>query len=268
MLRDEIASTRSFSLRPLPLEPAKGVRETPSHFANDLIRRLPDRSRSLLVSRCDDVRLKPRQMLQERNCPLQYAYFPEQGAASLTAKAGNCLPVEIQIIGAKDFIGIPLILGMRVSPHRCVVQVPGMALRIEADALIELIKSEVEIEKLLLRYVQATLIHSSQLAACNSRHSLQQRLARWLLIAKDKLASHEIPLTHRCMAQALGVRRAGITTTMGNMEARGIIKQGRAQIEIVDKARLEELSCNCHRVILTAHENSLDATSTWRAINA
>ncbi len=268
MLRDEIACTRSFSLQPLPLKPAQERKDSPYHIANDLIRRLPERSRSLLVGRCDDVRLKARQMLQERNLPLQYAYFPEQGAASLTAKAGNSLPVDIQTVGAKDFIGIPLILGMRVSPHRCMVQVPGKALRIEADALIELIKSDVEIEKLLLRYVQATLIHSSQLAACNSRHSLQQRLARWLLIAEDKLSSREIPLTHRCMAQALGVRRAGITTTMGDMEARGIIKQSRAQIEILDKAHLEELSCNCHRVILTAHKNSLDATSTWPATDA
>jgi len=268
MLRDEIACTRSLSHRPLPLEPTLESNERPHHLANDLICRLPDRSRSLLVGRCDDVRLKPRQMLQERNLPLQYAYFPEHGAASLTAKAGNCLPVEIQTVGAKDFIGIPLILGMRVSPHRCVVQVPGKALRIEADALIGLIKSDVEIEKLLLRYVQATLIHSAQLAACNSRHSVQQRLARWLLIAEDKLSSHEIPLTHRCMAQALGVRRPGITTTMGDMEARGIIKQSRAQIAILDKARLEELSCNCHRVILAAHENSLNATNNWQAVNA
>lgn len=138
MLRDEIARSRTFSDRPLPFEPEQGRKEPPYHFTNDLVRRLPDWSRSLLVGRCDYVRLKPRQMLQERNLPLRYAYFPEHGAASLTATAGNCLPVEIQTVGAKDFIGIPLILGMRVSPHRCMVQVPGKALRIEADALIEL----------------------------------------------------------------------------------------------------------------------------------
>ncbi|WP_247774205.1 Crp/Fnr family transcriptional regulator [Bradyrhizobium sp. 192] len=141
------------------------------------------------------------------------------------------------------------------------VQVPGRALRIEADALIELVRGDVEVQKLLLRYVQATLIQSSQLAACNSRHSLQQRLARWLLIVEDKLFSREIPLTHRCMAQALGVRRAGITSTMGEMEARGIIQRGRAQVEILDQSQLEQLSCDCYRVILSAHENSLNAAS-------
>jgi CRP-like cAMP-binding protein len=204
--------------------------------------------------------LEPRQLLQERNLPLRHAYFLEHGAASLTARAGNCLPVEIQTLGINDFIGIPLILGMRVSPHRCMVQVPGTALCIEADTLIDLVRRDREIEKLLLRYVQATLIQSSQLAACNSRHSLQQRLARWLLVAQDKFSSREIPLTHRCMAQALGVRRAGITTTMSKMEAQGIIKQGRAQVRILDEARLEELSCNCNRVITFAHQYSLNGT--------
>ncbi|MET4278735.1 MULTISPECIES: Crp/Fnr family transcriptional regulator [unclassified Bradyrhizobium] len=229
------------------------------HANNDLVRRLSESSRRRLVELCEQVTLRPRQMLQERNQPLQYAYFLEHGAASLTARAGDCLPVEIQTVGVKDFIGIPLILGMRVSPHRCMVQVAGRALRIEVDALIELVRGDVEIQKLLLRYVQATLIQSSQLAACNSRHSLQQRLARWLLVAADKLFSREIPLTHRCIAQALGVRRAGITSTMGEMEARGIIKQGRAQVEILDQSQLEQVSCNCYRVILSAHENSLSA---------
>lgn len=270
MLKEKIEYTRSASHRALWLETAKENDELSNadHSANDLIRRLPYRSRSLLVGRCDDVRLNPRQMLQERHLPLQYAYFLERGAASLTARAGDCLSVEIQTVGAKDFIGIPLILGMRVSPHRCVVQVPGRALRIEADVLLELVRRDIEIQKLLLWYVQAILIQSSQLAACNSRHSLQQRLARWLLVTQDKLSSHQIPFTHRCMAQALGVRRAGITSTMGEMEARGIIKRGRAQIEILDSSRLEELSCRCHRVILSAHESSLNGANTRPAINS
>lgn len=235
------------------------------HSNNDLIRHLSHSSQRRLVECCDEVRLRPKQMLQERNLPLRHAYFLEQGAASLTARAGNCLPVEIQTLGTKDFVGIPLILGMRISPHRCMVQLPGRALRIEADALIDLLRRDSEIEKLLLRYVQATLIQSSQLAACNSRHSLQQRLARWLLVAQDKFSSCEIPLTHRCMAQALGVRRAGITKTMGEMEARGIIRRGRAQVRILDCDRLEELSCNCDRVIISAHEHSLNAAQAQPA---
>ncbi|UFW43839.1 Crp/Fnr family transcriptional regulator [Bradyrhizobium sp. WSM471] len=270
MLSNELENLLPTHGRTPSLAPSRERDQTPHahHATNDLVRRLPHSSRSRLVELCDEVTLRPRQMLQERNVLLQNAYFLENGAASLTARAGDCLPVEIQTVGAKDFIGIPLILGMRISPHRCMVQVPGRALRIEADALIELVRGDVEIQKLLLRYVQATLIQSSQLAACNSRHSLQQRLARWLLVAADKLFSREIPLTHRCIAQALGVRRAGITSTMGEMEARGIVKQGRAQVEILDQSQLEQLSCNCSRVILSAHENSLNAANARQASNS
>ena len=270
MLRIEHEHARS-TISPAPSPEATGERDGMQHAHhsnNDLIRHLPHSSQRRLVGCCDEVRLTPRQMLQERNLPLRHAYFLEHGAASLTARAGNCLPVEVQTLGTKDFIGIPLILGMRVSPHRCIVQVPGRALRIEADALIDLVRSDSELQKLLLRYVQATLIQSSQLAACNSRHSLQQRLARWLLVAQDKFSSREIPLTHRCMAQALGVRRAGITATMGEMEARGIIKRGRGQVRILDQLRLEELSCNCDRVITFAHEHSLNAADAQPASNS
>jgi len=198
-----------------------------------------------------------KQVLQERGLPLQHAYFFESGVASLTTRAGDCPPVEIRTLGKRDFLGIPLILGMRISPHRCTVQVPGRALRIEAEILAHLIKADVELEKLLLRYVQATLVYSSQLVACNSRHALNQRLARWLLVARDRMDGREIAITHRSMAQALGVRRASVTTAIGEMEAAGALRSGRGCITIVDEARMEEAACNCHRIIRSAHESSL-----------
>ncbi|MGY3622538.1 Crp/Fnr family transcriptional regulator [Bradyrhizobium sp. USDA 10063] len=226
--------------------------------ANDLVRRLSPQSRSQLLSRCETVRLLPRQMLQERGVELRFAYFIEAGAASLTARAGDCPPVEIHTLGQKDFVGLPLILGMRVSPHRCTVQVAGQALRLPADDIVHLVKTNVEIQKLLLGYVQATLIHSSQLVACNSRHNLNQRLARWLLVTKDRLGSSEIALTHRAMAQALAVRRAGITTAIGEMEQAGMIRRTRGKTVIVDEGRLERASCDCYHVIRSAHDRSLN----------
>ena len=187
---------------------------------------------------------------------MRYAYFIESGVASLTTRAGDCPQVEIHTLGRKDFVGVPLILGMRVSPHRCMVQVPGTAMRLKVEDLIRVIGSNLEIQKLLLGYVQATLIHSSQLVACNARHNLTQRLARWLLVVKDRMGSKQISLTHRCIAQALAVRRAGITTTMGEMEELGVVRQSRGRIVIIDEERLEAMSCDCHRVIRSAHERS------------
>jgi len=240
----------------------------PSSASNDLICRLPPQSRRLLLDRCESIRLTTKQVLQERGLPLQHAYFLESGAASLTTRAGDCPPVEIHTLGKRDFVGIPLILGTRISPHRCTVQVPGSALRMEADMLVHLIKADVEIEKLLLRYVQATLVHSSQLVACNSQHTLNQRLARWLLVARDRMDACEIAITHRSMAQALGVRRASITTAIGEMEAAGAVRSGRGCITIVDEARMGETACNCHRIIRSAHESSLCGPVPLRVVHS
>jgi CRP-like cAMP-binding protein len=210
------------------------------------------------------VRLVPRQMLQERGVELRFAYFILSGAASVTTRAGGCLPVEIHTLGQKDFVGIPAILGMQMSPHRCTVQVAGQALRLRVDDLVHIVKTNVEVEKLLLGYVQATLIHSSQLVACNSRHNLTQRLARWLLVAGNRIGSDEIALTHRAMAQALAVRRAGITTALGEMEHAGLIQRSRGRTVIVDKRHLEAASCDCYRVIQAAHDRSLNLAPAIR----
>jgi CRP-like cAMP-binding protein len=165
-------------------------------------------------------------------------------------------------LGKKDFVGVPLVLGMRASPHRCTVQVPGRALRIKAEDLIALMKRNLELEKLLLGYVQAILLNCSQLLACNSRHTLLQRAARWLLVANDRLGSDQVPFTHSHIAQALAVRRAGVTNAIGELERQGSIRCSRGRIVIVDGRRLKYVACDCHNVIRFAHERSLSAASS------
>ncbi|XUM21570.1 Crp/Fnr family transcriptional regulator [Bradyrhizobium oligotrophicum S58] len=256
MLKTDTMEKRTWDAAPPRTICADGA-PCPDETCNALLSRLPQRSRQILLDRCETIDLAAKMRLQDRGVPIQYAYFIESGAASVSTRAGDCLQVEIQTLGKKDFVGIPLVLGMRISPHTCTVQVPGTALRIRQEALIHLITTDRDIEKMLLRYVQATLIQSSQLVACNSRHSLNQRVARWLLVARDRTDSSEIGITHRCIAQALGVRRASITDTFADMEAAGLIRRSRKQIAITNEACLAELSCNCQRVIQAAHENSL-----------
>jgi len=223
---------------------------------NELISRLSGLARRALLEKCERVSLSKRQVLYDRGIPLRYAYFIESGGCSVTTRAGDSLPVEIHTLGRKDFVGVPLILGMRISPHRCTVQVRGQALRIPSDDLIWLIKRDTELEKLLLGYVQAILIHSSQLSACNSRHTLHQRLARWLLVAGDRLGSREVPFTHSYIANALAVRRAGVTVALGDMARQGVVRCQRAGVVITDAAQLRTMSCDCHNVIISAHERS------------
>ena len=124
---------------------------------NELVSRLSAASQCRLLEKCETVSLSKGQVLYDRGTPLGYAYFIESGGCSVTTRARDCLPVEIHTLGMKDFVGVPLVLGMHVSPHRCSVRVRGQALRIQAEQLISLIKRDVELEKMLLGYVQAIL---------------------------------------------------------------------------------------------------------------
>jgi CRP-like cAMP-binding protein len=218
--------------------------------SNGLLLQLSGACREEILARATRVPLSRRQVLLERNVGQRFVYFIESGVASIFAKAGpDCANVEIRTLGAGDFVGIPLVLGAQLSPHRCTVQVAGDALRLTAGDFAALVDGFPELRRVLLSYVHVALIYSSQLIACNTRHGLSARLARWLLFASDRLQSDDIALTHDAVGRAIAVRRAGITTEMGRMEQAGLIQRHRGRVSIVDREGLEKVSCSCYRVL-------------------
>lgn len=218
--------------------------------SNGLLLQLSGACRDEILARATRVPLSRRQVLLERNVGQRFVYFIESGVASIFAKAGSdCANVEIRTLGAGDFVGIPLVLGAQLSPHRCTVQVAGDALRLTAGDFAALVDAFPELRRVLLSYVHVALIYSSQLVACNTRHGLSARLARWLLFASDRLQSDDIALTHDAVGRAIAVRRAGITTEMGRMEQAGLIQRHRGCVSIVDREGLEKASCSCYRVL-------------------
>jgi two-component sensor histidine kinase len=229
---------------------------------NGLLGALGTEGREALLPFLERVPIKRRQVLQERHVPMAYAYFIERGAACVMARAGNgSATLEVGTRGGKDVVGVPIILGTMRSPHRCVVMVPGEALRIQAEDLRHAMEKIPRLERLLLSYVQAAFVQSTQLAVCNARHSLRERLTRWLLVAQDRLDADEIPITHQALGRAIGVRRAGVTTAVGCLEESGILRRGRGRIRIVDRERLEQASCECFRVIRAEHERIICETA-------
>ena len=179
------------------------------------------------------------------------------GVAALSVTAEGSGSVEVITLGRRDFAGYPLALGTRRSPHRTAMQMPGRALRIRADDLIELMERNEELRKTLLRHIQAMMIQSSQQIACHIKHDLKQRLPRWLLETSDKLCSDQVPVTHATAAYALGVRRAGITTAIAKLEQDGLIVHRRGSVTIVDREGLERVSCDCHRVVKFTRERCI-----------
>jgi CRP-like cAMP-binding protein len=244
-----------------PLRPAaslKTFRAPPtrldqSPIRNGLLNALPVEALEELQPYLQRVVLKRRQVLHERNLPIAHAYFIEAGLASLLARAGEQSTLEVGTLGHMDFVGVPLVLGAARTPYRCVVQVPGEALRITAEDLRRVLSSIPALHQLLLRYIQARTVQSTQLVVCNTRHTLKQRLARWLLFAHDRIDGNELPVTHQFLGRALGVRRAGVTTAMGRMEENGLLHRGRGRLVLLDRARLEEEACDCYRTLRSEH---------------
>jgi CRP-like cAMP-binding protein len=158
-------------------------------------------------------------------------------------------------------VGIPLFLGRETAPFRAVVQIPAEARRMEAAAFKAELKRGTALTGLLTRYVATLLTHVGQSAACNSHHSVEKRCCRWLLLARDRLAADEFPLTHRFLAAMLGVRRTGVTEVAGTLQRRGLIRYRRGRVSILDPEGLEAASCPCYRVIKAEFDSLARLTS-------
>ena len=217
---------------------------------NELLKALPEDDLAQVLNYAERVELGKRQVVEECQTFLCNVYFLESGVASLSIKAiGDRANVEIRTLGQRDFVGLAQLYGMGGSPHRCTMQVPGQALRINAERFDFLLNELPVLRSVLLRYAHDMTIHSAHLLACNTRHKLQQRLARWLLVARYQLGSDQIKFTHDGLGRAIGVRRAGITTEMGRLERAGFIKRGRGTIDLTNVAGLKNTSCGCYRIL-------------------
>jgi CRP-like cAMP-binding protein len=200
------------------------------------------------------IALKHRAILQEHNRPIEHVYFIEHGVASLFARTQRDGPVEVAMVGRFGCVGVPAILGTMRSPNRCLMEVAGEALRISSRQLRLAMEGAPSIRQHLLAYVHARLVQNTQTALCNVRHELEERLCRWLLLASDRLDETLIPVTHDRLSMILGVRRAGVTVALSQLEDDHAIIKTRGAIEIANRAILEQKTCECYRIIASEYK--------------
>lgn len=226
---------------------------------NRLLAALPETEWERLRPCLTSVELKPRQVLQHPHTPVEYAYFVERGAVTFQARTDADGPVGVGLVDGGAIIGIPIILGTMRSYVRALVEVAGEAYRISAADLRWAMRESPVLHDLLLAYVQCVLVQSAQLVLCTSKHSVEQRLARWLLLAHD-LLDDDLCVTHKMLSSDLGVRRASISEKLHRFQAAGLIRQTRACIEVTDRVGLEGVACECYGVISRAYRQSLRRT--------
>jgi CRP-like cAMP-binding protein len=161
----------------------------------------------------------------------------------------NGAAVEVGTVGHEGMVGIAEFLGGEPSGSETLVQIPGVALRLPSAALREGAETLPELRRLLGRYTQAYLIQVAQGAACNRLHNVEARCAKWLLMTHDRVGSDSFPLKQEFLALMLGVRRAGVTVAAGALQESGLIRYRRGGIRVLDRAGLEEASCECYRIV-------------------
>ena len=179
---------------------------------------------------------------------IEHVFFVEQGFASMVAYAddgGN--GVEVGLIGREGMVGYPFLLDPEAASYnRAMVQMPGSALRMSASTLRDNLDALLVLRRLLFQALEVSMAQVAQTAACNSWHSLSQRLARWLLLAHDRVDGDELALTQEFLGIMLAVRRAGVTNAIGSLQAAAVIDQRRGRITICDRPDLEAAACSCY----------------------
>lgn len=216
-------------------------------FRNLILAALPAEELDQLCPCLGRVPLVLGQVLHEVGNPIEDVYFLEDGLVCLVANTGDNGRVEVGMTGRDGLIGGSVLLNpAAIALHRAVVHAPGVAYRMQTIRLRELVDHSPALRDRCLRYLQFTLVQASQLAACNARHELPARLARWLLMARDLSGDNELPLTQEFLSDMLGVRRAGVSGAVRELGSKGLIRQARRLLTILDDAGLEREACSCY----------------------
>ena len=209
-------------------------------IANRLLQVLSPEAYASLHLKLEPVKLNKGDVLLEADTPYEWAYFPESGLASVIIAGGANRALEVGLFGREGAGSVAIMLNAGRSPHRTLIQVPGIGHRLPAQELLQLMGQFPELSALLLRYVQAFLVQVGQTALSNGSFSIEERLARWLLLTRDRSDTDEIDLTHEFLSTMLGVGRTGVTLATQILEGNGLIRAKRGLLTIIDRPGLEK----------------------------
>jgi CRP-like cAMP-binding protein len=220
-----------------------------SRIANELLMALPQPDYTRIARALERVSLRLGDMLYEPDQRQRHAYFPTTSVISLHYVMESGASAETAAVGRDGVLGVALFMGGNMTPSSAVVQIAGDAFRFEARALMEEFDRGGAMQELLLRYMQALIVQTTQTAVCNRHHSVEQQLCRWLLGAFDRTLSGEFVVTQEMIAGVLGVRRESVTEAAGVLQRNGLIRTRRGHVTVLDRSGLERSACECYGVV-------------------
>jgi CRP-like cAMP-binding protein len=225
------------------------TRAPPQLQENQLLAAISDDAKSRLVPQLRPVDLPLGKVVYESGDALQSVFFPTDSIVSVLYAMENGASAEISVVGNEGVVGIAVFMGGESTPSRAIVQSAGSAFSLPSHLLRAEFNNQPEVRMLLLRYTQALITQMAQTAVCNRHHSIDQQLCRWLLLSLDRLPGNRLVMTQELIANMLGVRREGVTESAGKLQELGVIKYRRGHITVLDRAKLEKLSCECYAVV-------------------
>jgi CRP-like cAMP-binding protein len=231
----------------------------PNPRQNRLLAALPVADYERLLPELELVPLPLGWAVYEAGGHLGYVYFPVDSIVSLLYVMEDGASAEIAVTGFDGVVGIALFMGGETTPSRAVVQSAGYGYRLKAVVLKREFEQGGELQHLALRYTQALITQMAQTAVCNRHHSVEQQLARWLLLSLDRLSSSELAMTQELIANMLGVRREGVTEAAGHLQKAGLIHYSRGRITVLDRPKLEHRVCECYAVVKKEYDRLLPA---------
>ena len=222
---------------------------SPNPLQNHLLAALPAEVQERLFPHLELVPMPLGKVLYESGDTLRHVYFPTNAIVSLLYVMESGASAEISVVGNEGLIGVALFMGGESTPSRAIVQSAGHAYQLLGQRLKDEFNRHGEMLYLMLRYTQCLITQMAQTAVCNRHHSIDQQLCRWLLLSLDRLPDNKLTMTQELIANMLGVRREGVTEAASKLQQLGVIHYVRGKITVLDRPKLETLSCECYAVV-------------------
>jgi CRP-like cAMP-binding protein len=227
---------------------------------NRLLLALPHRDLKRLVPELEPIRCQREQILMDADSSLDHIFFPDCGVVSVVAVYSDGSIIETATVGREGCTGFQAVLGARTSSVRFLVQVPGSATKISHAAFTRAMHSMPAFQRLAFAYVQAFLEQVMVSVACNGAHNVKQRLARWLLMMRDRGDQDTLLISQSLLAEMLGVQRPTVTNAARDLERAGLVERGREQVTILDRKGLMATSCECYQLVRSRISHHLPKT--------
>lgn len=236
--------------------------QVPLSVENQLLTILPESDRQHFLSGCEQVMLESGKILFQAGEKIRYVYFPVESFVALMRVVEGHSNLELSLVGSEGMCGTPLVLGVSASSLQAVVQGPGSAWRMEAECFKNELKLSKPLQNFLNKYLYVRMCQLAQTATCVHFHMIEERLARGLLMTRDRAHAEEFHITHELLAKMLGVRRVGITKAAGALQTKKLISYNRGKVRIHDAYGLETVSCECYRTDKEIYERIMSTELT------